>query len=189
MKKIILQSLKLFLILTIITGVIYPLAITVIAQTVFPKQANGSLVRDNGKIVGSELMAQKFTSDKYFWARPSAVDYNMTGGSNLGPTSQKLLELVKSRRDTIILHSGNVDSNNIPQDLLFASGSGVDPEIGTEAAYFQIARVAKARNFDDKQKQKLVELVNASVRNPQLGILGMKRVNVLLLNINLDKIK
>lgn len=183
------QSLRIFLILTVITGVIYPLAITITGQAVFPEKSQGSMITVNGNIIGSELIGQKFSSEKYFWGRPSAVDYNPapSGGSNQGPTSRTLLDAVNSRRDTLIKYHGS--QNTIPIDLLFASASGADPHISPEAAYYQAERVAAARNFSPEQKKELYRVIDENTENPQFGLLGMPRINVFLLNLSIDNIK
>jgi potassium-transporting ATPase KdpC subunit len=191
MKNIWLSSLKALLLLTIITGVIYPLFITVIAKTMFYEKADGSIVYKDGKAVGSALIGQKFTSDKYFWSRPSAIDYNPlpSGGSNLGPTSKALLDTVNTRRK-IFINRNNMNANAIvPNDALFASGSGVDPDITPASAYLEVTRIAKARNFNDNQKAALADLIKNQTECPQFGFLGEEKINVLSLNIELDKIK
>ena len=184
--KTIFQALKLFLLMTILTGIIYPLLITLIAQTLFTNKANGSLISQNGKVVGSTLIGQKFTSDKYFWPRPSAVDYNPlpSSGSNLGPTSADLKAKVQSQRDSLM--AANPGARSIPSDLIFASGSGLDPDISPEAAKYQLDRVARARKLDSEQKKKLIELVDNYIEPPDFNILGETRVNVLKLNLALD---
>lgn len=161
-----------FMQMTVLCGVLYPLLITVLAQLAMNHQANGSLVQVGEVKVGSELIAQKFTRDNYFWPRPSAVDYNPigpSGGSNLGPTSQKLHDIVAERAKSF--------GEGVPTDLLYASGSGLDPHISTEAALFQIDRVAKARNRDRVKLEEIINKLSSSKRY----------VNVLLLNVELDK--
>jgi potassium-transporting ATPase KdpC subunit len=184
--KTIIQALKLFLIMTVITGIIYPLLITAIGQVVFPRKANGSFIKADGRFIGSELIGQKFTSDKYFCPRPSAIDYNPlpSGGSNLGPTSAALKDSVMARRD--ILVRANPGSVIVPIDLLFASGSGLDPDISPDAARFQVSRVARARRLDIEGENKLFKLVEKQIRQPDFGIFGEPRINVLRLNILLD---
>jgi K+-transporting ATPase ATPase C chain len=184
-------ALKMFVALTVITGIIYPLVITGFAQIVFPYKANGSIVKLNDATIGSELIGQKFTSPRYFWGRPSAIDNNPlpSGGSNLSPDSKALYDLVSARLDTIRKYQTVTDIKSVPQDLLFASASGVDPDISPEAAKFQIDRISGERGFNESQKLELANLVDKSVEKPQFGILGEPRVNVLKLNLELDKIK
>ncbi len=190
MKRHIITALKLFIFLTLLTGVIYPLVITLFADVAFPEKSQGSIIKKDGILIGSELIGQKFVTDKYFWGRPSAIDYNPmpSGGSNLGPTSKALLDSVNSRIDSIKNHQYVKPGEQIPKDLLFASASGVDPDIRPEDALFQVDRIAKARNFNSEQKKKLTELVKKSVISPDLWIFGEDRVNVLNLNLALDKL-
>ncbi len=171
-------SIRAFLVLTIITCVFYPLAITGIAQLLFPAQANGSIVRRGGEPAGSVLLAQKFTEARYFLPRPSAADYATvaSGASNQGFTSKKLLDAVTERRAAW--------GGNAPSDLLYASGSGLDPHISPEAAQHQVARVAQARGV---APEAITALVQQHTEGPQFGFLGQSRVNVLALNLALDE--
>ena len=193
--KTFLPAVRLFIALTVLTGVIYPLIVTGIAKAVFPKQAGGSLVTVNGKVAGSELLAQRFGADNYFWARPSAGDDGTnyatvaSSASNLGPTSSNLITTVQGRIASFQSANGMSTNAPIPSDMAFASGSGLDPHISPEAARLQIDRVATARKFSTGQKQKLAALVAQSIEPPQFGFLGEPRVNVLKLNLALDSLK
>ena len=191
-------ALVILVLLTVLTGLAYPFAITGLAGVLFPSQAGGSLVTSNGKIVGSALIGQSFTSDKYFHGRPSATTapdpkdasktipapYNAanSSGSNLGPTNKALLDRIKE--DTAKLKAENPNAP-VPQDLVTTSGSGLDPDITPEAAFFQVPRVAKARNIPE---DKLHDLVSNLVEGRIMGIIGEPKVNVLALNIALDRL-
>ena len=181
-------ALRINIFLTILLGVAYPLAVTGIAQLVFPHQANGSLITKGDQVIGSELIGQNFTKPEYFQPRPSAAgndgyDPTASGGSNYGPTNQKLIDRVKASVDKF--HKDNPDYNGpIPADLLTASGSGLDPEISPASAQAQVARVAKARGISADQ---LNQLVTQYIKSPDLGLLGEPRVNVLKLNLALDQ--
>ncbi len=190
MKTHLWNSLKMLIVMTVFMGLIYPLVMTAIGQIVFPEQANGSMIRINGKLVGSKLIGQNFTSDKYFWPRPSAIGYNPlpSGGSNYGPTSDTLKKLVELRRSEFIRLNGLSPNTKVPPDMLYASGSGLDPDISPESAELQIDRVARARGFDSLQTVELQKLVKSHIVKPQLGFLGDPRVNVLELNIALDSL-
>jgi len=188
--KTIITSLKIFLFFTILTGIIYPLLVTGIAQTLFPGKANGSLIAEDGKVIGSMLVGQQFDSVIYFTSRPSAVSYNPlpSGGSNLGLTSVKLKNLVAERR-ALFISKNRLDSLAIvPPDMLFASASGLDPHISPEGALLQAERIAKSRNFDKTQTQNLIQLIINQIESPQFSVLGEERVNVLILNLELNKL-
>src|SRR5439155_6536997 len=174
-------------VLTGVTGVVYPVVVTAIAQLVFPHQANGSLIVKDGKVVGSTLIGQSFDDPKYFWGRPSATSpfgYNAasSSGSNLSPTNPALVKSVQERVEALrAADPGN--TTRVPVDLVTASGSGLDPHISPAAALYQIKRVAKARSLDET---KVRELVEQHTEGRQLGFLGEPRVNVLALNLGLD---
>ena len=187
MKNQLRPALTIFALLTVITGVIYPLAVTGISQALFPYQANGSLIMVDGKAIGSELIGQQFDDPKYFWGRPSATGYNAaaSSGSNYGPMNPALMDMVQARIDAL----NAADPENtlpIPVDLVTASGSGLDPHISVAAALYQVHRVASARGLNEADVQSLVEKYT---EGRQFGFLGEPRVKVLLLNLALDGIQ
>jgi len=187
MLKQLLPAVRITLVLTVLTGLLYPGLVTGIAKVIFPHQANGSLIEVNGKIVGSELIGQKFTKPEYFQGRPSAAgdgyDAANSGASNYGPTSQKLVDRIKA--DAEKFRKENPDfTGPIPADLLTASASGLDPDLSPASAAAQAARVAKARGVGEAQIQELVDRVT---KGRDLGFLGEPRVNVLKLNLALDE--
>lgn len=184
-------SLKIFLFFTVLTGVIYPVLITGVAQVVFHDKANGSMIVIDNKIVGSTLIGQQFDSIIYFSSRPSAISYNPlpSGGSNFSSTNLKLLNLVDERRKRFIEINKIDDFATIPSEMLFASASGLDPHISPEAATLQVNRISKARSFNETQKTNLELLIKDMTENPQFSFLGEVRINVLKLNLELDKIK
>lgn len=177
-------AIRIFVILTLLTGVVYPLVITALSQAFFRYRANGSLIRVQGRVVGSELLAQGFTSPRYFQSRPSAVDYNAagSGASNWGPTSRQLIETVKGRVEQVRKDNGLPENAPVPADLVTASGSGLDPHISLESALLQVPRIAIQRNLDP---ERLAHWVKASSKPNWLGT-GLDRVNVLKLNVALD---
>ena len=185
------KALKIFIFFTILTGIVYPLFITGIAQIVFPNQANGSLIVRGNKTIGSELIGQKFDSIVYFSSRPSAISYNPlpSGASNYGLTNVKLKNSVDSLRKQFIVYNQLDSQTEIPSEMLFASASGLDPHISQKAALLQIDRIVKSRNYTDLQKEKLLQCVKAHIEEPQFLCLGEERVNVLLLNLDIDNIK
>ncbi len=187
MSRLLRNSLMMLVLMTVITGIAYPLLVTGLAMLVFPGQANGSLIVRDGKPIGSTLIGQSFTEPKYFWGRPSATspqanNGTSSGGSNIGPTNPALTDAVKQR----IAALQAADPGNhapVPVDLVTSSGSGLDPEISPAAALYQLARVAKARGLSNAQ---LSVLVAQATSGRQLGLLGESRVNVLQLNLALD---
>ena len=187
MKTLIRPAVTLFILLSVITGLIYPLLVTGIGQALFPQQAVGSLIERDGKLIGSRLIGQPFTDPKYFWGRPSATSpypYNAaaSGGSNLGPLNPALKEAVKSRVKALrIADPGNAAP--VPVDLVTASASGLDPHISPAAAEYQVTRVARARGLAPETVR---NLVTQQTENRQWGIFGEPRVNVLELNLALD---
>ena len=192
MIKLILQSVKQLILWSVVTGVVYPLVITVIAQAAFHNQANGSLVERDGKVIGSALLAQQFQTTNYFWPRPSACTYGSSpggivasSGSNLGPTSGALQTNVNNNAAAFISGNNLPTNTVVPADMVFASASGLDPHISPDAARLQIVRVAASRGLS---RDKVTELVEKFVEPPQWGFLGQSRVNVLLLNVALDQL-
>ncbi|KVQ98252.1 potassium-transporting ATPase subunit KdpC [Burkholderia ubonensis] len=187
MKTLIRPLLVIFVVLTAVTGLAYPAVMTVFGQAVFPSQANGSLIEQDGKVVGSALIGQPFDAPQYFWGRLSAttpMPYNASGsgGSNLGPLNPSLADQVKARI-AALRDAGTDLSKPVPVDLVTASASGLDPDITPAAAAYQVERVAKARNLSPDA---LARLVAANTTGRQFGVLGEPRVNVLKLNLALD---
>ncbi|CAD6521509.1 potassium-transporting ATPase subunit KdpC [Paraburkholderia metrosideri] len=190
MKNLFRPLIVIFAVLTAVTGLAYPAVMTTVAHVAFRDQANGSLIEQNGKLVGSQLIGQQFDAPQYFWGRLSATNpmpYNAlgSGGSNLGPTNPALLDEVKGRLDALKA-AGTDMSKPVPVDLVTSSGSGLDPEISPAAAAYQIERVAKARQLAPNDVQALVDRYTSG---RQFGILGEPRVNVLKLNLALDEMK
>jgi len=186
MKKEILPSILLTIICLITFAGVYSIIVLGIAQAA-PNKGEGFILKANGKTY-YENVGQKFTQDKYFWSRPSAVDYNAagSGGSNKGPTNADYLADVQKRIDTFLAHNPNIRKSDIPSDMVTASGSGLDPNISVQGARVQIARIAKARNIAE---EKVNSLVNEQIEKPLWGIFGPEKVNVLKLNIKLDNLK
>ena len=187
MKEHLRPALTMLALLTVLIGLVYPLAVTGLAQLLFPHQANGSLIVRDGKMVGSKLIGQPFDGPKYFWSRPSATSpfpYNAaaSGGSNLGPTNPVFIEAVKAR--VAALRAADLGNDAaVPVDLVTASGSGLDPHISPAAAQYQVKRVARARGLDEGT---VTALVTQHTEGRQFGFLGERRVNVLKLNLALD---
>jgi K+-transporting ATPase ATPase C chain len=185
MKKNILIAIWMTLATTVLLGIVYPIVVTGLAQVLFPRQANGELIRANGKIIGSRLIGQPFTSRGYFYSRPSAAgaagyDPTASGGSNLGPTNKSLLDRVSAQVNTLQPENPGTP---IPADLVTTSGSGLDPDISLAAAQFQVPRVAHERGIS---KDEVRALVKKHTQGRQLGFLGEPRVNVLELNLDLN---
>lgn len=180
-------AILLFVVLTVLTGIIYPLLITVAGQLLFPYQANGSFVKNKaGKIIGSELIGQKFQNPKYFLARPSAIDYNPmpSGGSNLAIGSKALQKNIQDCKTQFLKQNPTV--KKVPDDLLFASGSGLDPHISIAAANAQVDRIVKIRKWSAAKKQAVKNIINKLTEQRSWIILGEPRINVLKLNLALD---
>lgn len=188
MTRLLRQAATLLLALTLLTGVIYPLIVTAVAQLAFPWQANGSLIRRGEQVAGSRLLGQANDDPRYFWPRPSATDYGAlpSGGSNLAPTSAALAGAVARRAADFRAAHDLPASARVPVEMLFASGSGLDPHITPDAARMQVGRVATARGL---ARERVAELVEAYVEGPQFGLLGQPRVNVLALNLALDALQ
>ena len=185
MKKNLLISMKLTLVMIILCAVIYPLLIAGVGKAT-SGGGKGETISVKGKVVGYELIGQKFTDDKYFWGRPSAVDYNAAGsaGSNKGPSNPDYLKIVQDRIDSFLVHTPGIKKEEIPADLVTASGSGLDPDISPASAYVQVKRIATIRNLPEA---KIKAFVDQHVEKPFAG-LGPEKVNVLKLNIDLDKL-
>lgn len=187
MKKYLAPSIKLTLVMIIICAVIYPLFIALVAKAA-PGGGKGETVTVDGKIVGYANIGQKFTDDKYFWSRPSAVDYNAAGsaGSNKGPSNPDYLKQVQGRIDTFLVHNPGVKKEDIPAELVTASGSGLDPDLSPAAAKVQAKRIAAVRKLNEEV---VLALIDKQTEKPLLGMFGPSKVNVLKLNIELDKLK
>lgn len=179
---------KIFLALTLLTGCIYPLIVTSLAQLLMPHKANGKTIIIDGQVRGYELIGQSFKEDKYFWVRPSQSNYNPlhSGASNLSPTSKKLQQLVQERAQHL-MQTHRSSKSSLPTNLLYASSSGLDPHISPEAAYFQIKRIARARHLTTDQEQEILIAIYHMREGRQLGLLGPRYVNVLKLNQLLDQ--
>ncbi|WEK36509.1 MAG: K(+)-transporting ATPase subunit C [Candidatus Pseudobacter hemicellulosilyticus] len=187
MKKYILPSIKMTGVMLVLCALIYPAIIAMIG-TVAPGGGQGEKVLVDGNVVGYANIGQKFTSDAYFWGRPSAVDYNAAGsaGSNKGPSNPDYLQTVQQRIDTFLVHHPGIHKEQLPAELVTASGSGLDPDISPAAAQVQVKRIAQVRGIAE---EKVAALVQAQTEQPLLGLLGPARINVLRLNIALDKLQ
>lgn len=188
MMKEIKQGFIFFILFSILTGLIYPIFITALAQVVWRDKANGSLIRVENKIMGSKLIGQKFTDPKYFHSRPSAIDYkgSVSGASNLGPTNKKLIVAVEKEVSRARIENDLETNTKIPADLVLSSASGLDPHISLEAAYLQAPRIASVRDISLNEVKRLI-LKNTE--NPQFKFLGKTKVNVLAINLELDSLE
>jgi K+-transporting ATPase ATPase C chain len=186
MKKYLLPSLKLTVVILILCSVLYPLLIACVSKLA-PGNGKGETISVNGKVVGYSNVGQRFTEDKYFWGRPSAVDYNAAGsaGSNKGPSNPEYLKVVKDRIDTFLQHNPSIKKEEIPAEMVTASGSGLDPDISPAAAMIQVKRISTLRNIDEN---KLVDLIKEHTQGPLAGMLGPSKINVLKLNVALDNL-
>ncbi|MGC3964758.1 MAG: potassium-transporting ATPase subunit KdpC [Rhodocyclaceae bacterium] len=183
-------AVSVFILLTLVTGVLYPAGITAIAQTIFPKQANGSVIERDGKVVGSSLIGQSFSDTRYLWGRPSATapqPYNglASSGSNLGPLNPVLAETVAARIEAL-RKANPTQQGPVPQELVTASASGLDPHISPAAAHWQVPRIASARGLP---AERVAAIIDAETERPTLGLFGEARVNVLRVNLALDDMK
>ena len=184
-------AVRLLVVMTLLLGGIYPALVWVGGRLLFQDQAAGSLVKnEKNEVIGSSLIGQKFNSEIYFWGRPSASDYSgaTSGGTNLGPTSQSLLKEVEEREKYLREKHPAEEAGRIPDELLFASGSGLDPHIAPDTARFQLKRVIQARKFSKKQAYDLTEAIEKLTEQPQWEVLGEARINLLRLNQELDRI-
>ncbi len=187
MKKYLVQSIRLTLVLTVLLSIIYPLGIALMGK-LSKGNGEGEKVYKNGRVVGYALIGQSFKKPEYFWGRPSAVGYNAAGsaGSNKGPSNTEYLKEVSNRIDTLLKYNPSLDRTAIPADMVTASGSGLDPDISVQGAKIQIKRIAAYRNIEEK---KIAELVTLHTKGPLLGLFGPSTINVLRLNLALDEIK
>lgn len=191
MKSLII-ALRIFFFFTMLTGIAYPLLVTGIARLLFPSKANGSIICKNGQPIGSLLIGQSFDSAGiYFTSRPSAIAYNPlpSGGSNEGLTNRKLKDQFEKRKEQFVRFNRLDTLTDIPSEMLFASASGLDPHISAEAAMLQVGRICMARNFSLSQEIRLKKMISQMTELPQFLCLGQERINVLLLNLETDKIK
>jgi K+-transporting ATPase ATPase C chain len=189
--KNLIVSIKALFFFSILLGLIYPLLIWAIGQFVFPYQATGSIVTKDGKVIGSELIAQKFTDNKYFCPRPSSIDYNPlpSGASNFSLTSSQLISDFTLRKKVFVDKNNLQSDQEIPSEMLFASASGADPHISKQAAQMQTERIARIRNYDSNKKAKLIELIERLSKKRVFNALGEEIINVLKLNFQLDNLK
>ncbi|KJR41586.1 ATPase, K+ transporting, KdpC subunit [Candidatus Magnetoovum chiemensis] len=186
-----LAGIKMLLVLSLITGALYTSAVTLVGSVFFKNEVNGSLIYDSkGALIGSELIGQKFESERYFWSRPSAANYGTvpSGASNYGYLNPKLKDEVYGRYETFKKHKNDLKLEDIPSELLFTSASGLDPDISVEGAKFQVDRIMAARSLSYDKKPLINALIEQLTQKRDLGIFGKERVNVLRLNVELDKL-
>ena len=190
MKRDLLTAVRLYVALSVLTGIFYPAGITVVSGLLFPDASAGSFIVDDGRTIGSALVGQEFSRQEYFWPRPSAIGYEPlpSGGSNACPTSRAFSDSVRVRQRRLITLNRLPPSAAVPKELYAASASGIDPHIGPAAARIQVSRVAEARGLDERARYQLAALVERFVEPRQWGILGQERVNVLLLNVTVDRL-
>lgn len=183
-------AIKIFIVMTVLTGLLYPLCVTGLAQFLFPKKANGSLLKMGEVTVGSELIGQSFDEEKYFWSRPSAVNYQTlpSGATNLSVTSSILKSHYLERKNRFLQENMLTDTTEIPSEMLFASASGLDPHISVKAAQLQVQRISRNRDLQANQTEQLFKLIDRVKESRQWGLFGEPKVNVLVLNIALDKL-
>lgn len=192
MKKFLAISIRTLLLMTVLTGIVYPLLITAFAKVFYPVESRGSLVLDrSGRIIGSALIGQAADSAKFFHPRPSAVNYQTipSGASNYSWSENRLKNLVTDRRASFLRENGLSDTTRVPAEMLTASASGLDPHISPRAAFLQAGRIAQARHYSDHQRGELNALIAKMTEKPQYGVFGEERINVLLLNLELEEIK
>jgi potassium-transporting ATPase KdpC subunit len=191
MQRQIITGLKLLALMIILTGFIYPVIVTGIVSLIFPKKAAGSLVENNGAVIGSKLIGQNFESQKYFWSRPSFNNYNPlpSGASNLGPLNPLLINTINQREKVFRGANKMKEDMSIPPEMVTASASGLDPHISLSAALLQVPRVVQARGMDNAKQSQIVNLIYDMTENRQFSLLGEPRINVFLLNLSIDNLK
>ncbi len=190
MRTTLLPAVRMLFVLTILTGILYPLSMTFLSGILFPYQASGSMILKDGHVVGSELIGPSFSSDRYFSSRPSAIGYNPipSSGTNWGPTDKRMQDSAQARTAQFLTQNHLPTGTVVPKEMLFASASGVDPHISPEAARLQMDRVAAERGFNAEKRAALKRLVDDLSEGPQLQLFGEQRVNVLKLNLMLDRL-
>jgi K+-transporting ATPase ATPase C chain len=190
MKKHIFISVKMLILFTLLTGIIYPASVTMIDNLLFKDKANGSIIKKNGLVIGSSLIGQAFDSSAYFWSRPSATGYNTlpSGGSNLCLSNDGLRQLITEREQGFLSSNNLMSGTYVPSEMIFSSASGLDPHISPEAAFLQVDRIVETREFSVSQRMQLENLLAKLIEEPQFHLFGQERINVFILNLELDKI-